>query len=148
MPESNEGKALSDLPQFYADMFGWKEKAEAVAQAYNLLTPEEKSMCAIYSDNYGRCGAIDLFGKELGLPHAIGSHNNYWIWGPGNATGAVLIVLGSSKEQLEEKFESVEQVATSSCIHCMPYENNVPVFICKNLKIPLREAWPKIKKFV
>src|SRR5690606_24795272 len=27
-PESAEGKQLGELPQFYADMFGWEEKAK------------------------------------------------------------------------------------------------------------------------
>lgn len=147
-PESNEDKELSELPQFYADMFGWKEKAQAVASAYNTLTPAEKSICAIYSDNYGRCGAIDLFGKDLGLPNAIGSHNNYWVWGPGNYNGELVIVLGSSKEQLERSFESVQKITTSTCTYCMPYENNLSVFICRKIKVPLKEVWPEIKKYI
>jgi len=147
-PDSSEGKELSELPQFYADMFGWQEKTDAVRQAYQTLTPEEKRDCVIYSDNYGRCGAIDLFGKPLGLPHAIGSHNNYWIWGPGNASGRIVIVLGSSKEQLQQNFQSIEEVVVSTCEYCMPYENNVPVFICRNIRTPLPEIWPRIKAFI
>lgn len=147
-PDSNEGKKLSELPQFYADMFGWHEKVDAVARAYQLLTPEDKRDCVIYSDNYGRCGAIDLFGKALGLPPVIGNHNNYWTWGPGNASGRVVIVLGSNQEQLQQNFESVEPVTVSRCVYCMPYENNVPVFICRNIRTPLKEIWPRIKSFI
>jgi hypothetical protein len=147
-PDSSEGKELSELPQFYADMFGWKEKADAVSRAYQTLTPEEKRDCIIYSDNYGRCGAIDLFGKTQGLPHVIGSHNNYWMWGPGNASGRVVIILGGNKEELQQNFQSVEEVTISTCRYCMPYENNVPVYICRNVRIPLREIWPRIKSFI
>jgi len=147
-PDSSEGKELSKLPQFYADMFGWEEKTDAVYRAYQTLTPEEKRECIIYSDNYGRCGAIDLFGKPLGLPHAIGSHNNYWMWGSGNATGRIIIVLGGNKEQLQQNFQTVEQVTVSTCRYCMPYENNVPVFICRNIRVPLSEIWPRIKSFI
>lgn len=147
-PGSNEGKELSELPQFYADMFGWEEKAKSVATAYNTLTPEEKRVCVICSDNYGRSGAIDLFGKKLGLPHAIGTHNNYWIWGPGNANGDVVIVLGSTREDLEKNFESVQEITISSCNYCMPYENNVPVFVCRKIKVPLQKLWTRIKVFI
>jgi len=147
-PDSSEGKELSELPQFYADMFGWKEKANAVSLAYQTLTPEEKRDCVIYSDNYGRCGAIDLFGKTQGLPQVIGSHNNYWMWGPGNASGRVVIILGGNKEELQQNFHSVEEVTISTCRYCMPYENNVPVFICRNIRVPLREIWPRIKSFI
>jgi len=147
-PDSNEGKKLSELPQFYADMFGWKDKANAVARTYQSLTPEDKRDCVIFSDNYGRCGAIDLFGKDLGLPPVIGNHNNYWMWGARNANGRVVIVLGSSREELQQTFESVEQSTVSSCAYCMPYENNVPVFICRNIRTPLKEIWPRIKSFI
>lgn len=147
-PDSNEGKELSELPQFYADMFGWKEKADAVARAYQTLTPEEKRDCVIYSNNYGRCGAIDLFGKSLGLPPVIGSHNNYWIWGPGNASGRIVIILGGNKDDLQRDFQSVEEVTISTCRYCMPYENNVPVFICRDIRTPLPELWPRTKSFI
>ena len=86
-PGSSEKKELSELPQFYADMFGWKEKVRDVAKVYETLSEEDKVKCAVYSNNYGRCGAIDFFGKEFGLPKSIGSHNNYWLWGPRNYTG-------------------------------------------------------------
>lgn len=82
-PSTEEHKELGQLPQFYADMFGWKSKADAVAKAYHALTPEEQKVCAIFADNYGRCAALDFFGKKYGLPPAIGNHNNYWIWDPG-----------------------------------------------------------------
>jgi hypothetical protein len=43
-PGTTENNQLGALPQFYADMFGWPEKAAAVAGVYNRLTPEEKVM--------------------------------------------------------------------------------------------------------
>jgi hypothetical protein len=146
-PTSSENKQLSELPQFYADMFGWEEKARDVARVYNSLTEDEKQKCAIYSDNYGRCGAIDFFGKPYGLPSSIGSHNNYWIWGPRNCTGEVMIILGGTLEDHRDDFESCEEVAISSCTYCMPYENNVKIFLCRNLKQSLQEAWKDVKHY-
>ena len=32
-----------------------------------------------YGENYGESAAIDVFGKQLGLPPAIGGHNNYYM---------------------------------------------------------------------
>lgn len=95
-PSSAESKELGKLSQHFADMFGWEEKAEAVARVYNTLTPMEKTQCAIFADNYGRCAAIDFFGAKYGLPKSIGNHNNYWIWGPGNASGEIVIILGGN----------------------------------------------------
>jgi len=146
-PSSNEGKELSDLPQFYADMFGWKEKAKDVATVFNTLSEEDKVKCAIVSSNYGRCGAIDFFGEQYSLPKSIGTHNNYWIWGPRDYTGEVVIILGGTLEDHINDFESVELSGVSTCDHCMPYENNVNIFICRGLKYPLKEVWKHEKHY-
>jgi len=147
VPSSNEGKKLSDLPQFYADMFGWKEKAKDVAAVYNTLSKDEKEKCAIYSTNYGRCGAIDFFGAQYGLPKSIGIHNNYWIWGPRDYTGEVMIILGGTLEEHVDDFESVTLEGISSCDHCMPYENNVNIFVGRGLKYKIKDVWAHEKNY-
>jgi hypothetical protein len=146
-PYSPENKRLSELHQFYADMFGWEEKAKEVARVYNSLTPDEKIKCAIFADNYGRCGAIDFFGKAYGLPRSIGKHNNYWIWGPREYTGELMIVLGGDLEDKKEKFESVEVAGVATCKYCMPYESDLKVYVCRKLKVSLKDSWPRLKSY-
>lgn len=146
-PSSSENKKLSDLPQFYADMFGWKEKARDVAAVYNSLSPTDKAACCIISNNYGRCGAIDFFGKQYGLPASIGNHNNYWIWGPRDYTGKVMIILGGSYEDHVGDFESVTLAGKSSCEHCMPYENDVKIWLCRGLNTDPKALWKGEKHY-
>lgn len=146
-PESSEGKELSELPQFYADMFGWEKKAKSVSQAFHALSAEDQKKCAIFSNNYGRCASIDYFSEKYGLPKTIGNHNNYWIWGPRGYTGEVMIILGGSLEGHQEKFETVEQVQVSDCEYCMPYEDNVGVFVCRNPVTSLQAYWGKLKHY-
>jgi len=146
-PSTPEKKELSKLPQFYADMFGWERMAAAVADAYNMLSPEEKTKCAIIGNNYGEAGAIDFFGRKYNLPKAISGHNNYWLWGPKNATGAVVIRLGGTVEAMRESYGEVIQAGTFKDDYCMPYENNMPVWICKNRRVPLKDDWTEFKHY-
>lgn len=146
-PSTAEHKQLAELPQSYADMFGWEDKARDVAKVYHSLSPEDQRKCAIFGDNYGRCAAIDFFGKKYGLPDAIGNHNNYWIWGPRGYTGELVIILGGDLEDKQEKFESVVVAGTSTCRYCMPYENNLRIYVCRKLKTPLPDLWASIKHF-
>lgn len=146
-PHSEESKRLAELPQHFADMFGWPEKAEAVARVYRSLSAEERAVAAVYTDNYGRAGAIDHFGRDLGLPPAICGHNSYWLWGPGEASGEVTIVLGGEREDLALRCEEVERAGTAACDRCMPYESDVPVWICRRLRAPLSDVWPEAKNF-
>ena len=146
-PTTAESKQLGELPQFYADMFGWPEKAAAVAQVYRRLTPEERSRCVIYSDNYGRCGAIDFFGRHYGLPKSIGSHNNYWLWGPGEFTGEIVIILGGGLRDKQQLFDAVQVAGTISCPNCMPYEDNLSIYVCRGLRKPVQEVWRQLRVY-
>lgn len=147
-PPSVEGHRLEELPQFFADMFGWEEQAQAVVDAWRTLSPEEQKECAIYADNYGRCAAIDRFGRDEGLPPAIGRHNSYWMWGPRGYTGKLVIILGGDLEDKQELFESVVVAGVARSRYCMPYENNQRVFICRGLKKPLADLWPSFKVYI
>jgi hypothetical protein len=88
-----------------------------------------------------------VLGRERGLPPAISGHNNYWLWGPRGATGELLIVIGGERDRLEQLFASVELGTTVECDYCMPYENNQPVWICRDLQVSIDELWPQVKHF-
>jgi len=133
-PGTAEGHHLEELPQFYADMFGWENMAETVAKVYHALPEKEKEVCVIYGTNYGKAGAIDFFGSKLGLPKAISFHNNYAIWGQRGYSGKVVIAIGGDVEDYHELFETVERAGTITSQYAMPYENNLPIYVCRNLK--------------
>ncbi len=143
-----ERAELGELPQYFADMFGWNELVDAVGRAYDSLPPHERARAAIYAGNYGEAGAINFLGKARHLPAAISGHNNYWLWGPGNSSGDVVIVVGASREELQPMFATVEEVGRVQCRYCMPYENQRPIYICRGLKRPLPEIWPQLKRYV
>jgi Dolichyl-phosphate-mannose-protein mannosyltransferase len=147
-PEAEERGSQGKLPQTYADRFGWPQMAATVARVYNSLSPEERAQCVIGASNYGEAGALDFFGKQYGLPNAISSHNNYWIWGPGDKPGDVLLVVGGSLEGYEKMYNEVEQVATIKNEYAMPYETNLPVYLCRKPKVPLQQVWPRLKEFI
>jgi hypothetical protein len=134
------------ISQILADRFGWPELTAQVAEIYNHLTPEEKTSCVIGASNYGEAGAIDLFGKQYGLPSAISTHNNYWFWGPGDKPGQVLLAVGGSKRGYENLYEDVEQVATVP--HSYAPESGTPIFLCRKPKQTLQEYWPHHRHFI
>ena len=143
---AERGDESLKLPQIFADMFGWQEMAMQVAQVYNHLSPEEKADCVIGASNYGEAAAIDFFGKLYGLPNTISSHNNYWLWGPGDKPGKVLLVIGGSKKGYENMYEDVEQVATFE--HPYARESGTRIYLCRRPKRTLQEIWPQIRSFI
>ncbi len=134
------------LPQILADRFGWPEMVAAVAQVYRSLPERERQRCAIVASNYGEAGAIDFFGRKLGLPAASSPHNNYWIWGEHPPDAEVVIVVGGSEEDVRQVFAKVERAAVFKCDYCMPYESNLPIYVCRGLKVP--GLWSRAKRFI
>ena len=147
-PGTDERHELGRLPQFFADQQGWRELAETVATVHRALPAEERAKACVFAQNYGQAGAIDLFGGPLGLPKAISAHNSYWLWGPRDCTGEVVIVIGDNRRRLEELFSSVEPGAVYRCGDCMPYEAEKPIWIARGGKVPVGELWPQIKRFI
>jgi hypothetical protein len=146
-PPAQERNGESDLPQVFADMFGWEDLVRRVAGVYHALPPDQRAKCGILASNYGEAGAIDFFGPRYGLPPAISPHNNYWLWGPRGATGEVLIIVGGRRTDPHGDFRSVVLADVTRCEHCMPFENGAPIFVCLRLNKPLAERWREIKHF-
>lgn len=143
-PPKSEVSFDSVLPQIYADQFGWREMTEKVAQVYNALPPEEQAKAGIYASNYGQAGAIDFYGGKYGLPKSISPHQSYFVWGPRDYTGEVLILLGSSRESAEKNCNRVEEAAAVSHPYTMSYEN-YKILVCRDAKKPLPEIWSSLK---
>ncbi len=147
-PVQIERDAPKDLPQLYADMFGWKKMVATVAGVYDSLPPAERRECAILARNYGEAGAVDFFSPRYGLPRAISGHNNYYLWGPGNFSGRVVISVGLERAELEQMFGEVHRAATFTDRYAMPVENDLPIYICKKPKAPLRSMWPRTRYYI
>jgi len=140
-----EKEPSGKLPQLYADMMGWPQQAEVVGSVFRSLTSEEQSKVAILTKNYGQAGAIDYFGSAYGLPHALSGHNNYYLWGPQQYSGEVVITVGMPIEELKPLFGQVGLAGTINNEYAIPEENNLPVYVCRHPKMTLKEAWPRLK---
>lgn len=145
-PPEIEHQPNGPLPQWYADEFGWQEMVEKIAKVYNSLPPEERSRTAIFANNWGDAAAVDFYGPKYGLPQAISKHNSYWIWGPGKYDGSTMIILHSDGRNEPKLFQSVEDVGHVE----HPYSRRdeyFDIYLCRGLKMNLRDAWPKLKQF-
>ena len=123
--------------------------AGSVAHVYHHLRPEDRKRAAIFCQNYGEAGAIDFFGPKLGLPPAISGHQNYFLWGSRDWTGEVVLVLDTDADDEREQFASVEDLGQIvSSPWAMPYEQQAHIYLCRDLKVNLREFWPRVKKWL
>ena len=134
------------LPQYYADEFNWQEMVQAVARVYHMLTPEEQAKAAVFTENYGEAAAIDFFGPRYGLPKAISGHQNYFLWGPRNYTGEIVIRVGAPIEDVKSGYENVAVAATIENPYALYYETR-PILLCRGRKENYQVKWGNVRKW-
>lgn len=137
----------AEVPQHLADRLCWVEFVAEIARVYETLPEEDRNECVIATDLYHTAGAIDFFGKQYGLPPARSNHNNYWLWGPGDTSWDVAILVGGPKVSLEDVFSEVVEAGRPSCEYTDRMRRNDPIYVCRELKRPIAEVWAGAKKF-
>ncbi len=152
-PKSSENKKQTELPQFYADMFGWEKLAKTMSRVYETIPESEKTNTIIYVSNYGEAGAIEYYSKKYPLPKVICPHNSYWYWSKSEINDNLkniknIIALGGSKHDYIKVSNQIDSAAIFKCKNCMPYENNQKIFILYNIFGPLKEIWLRNKSFI
>ena len=143
-PPKTETALTAALPQYFADMLDWRQKADMLAAAWYSLPQAERPQAAIYTENYGDASAVNVYRPDV--PQAISGHQNYFLWGPRTYTGSVMIVFGESRSTLESEFDSVAEFTQDTNPYVEPYERG-PVFICRGLHENLQALWPKVKNW-
>src|SRR5215218_422007 len=142
-----ETREVGQLPQIFADRFGWEKMVATVDRVYEELPAEDRQRACILTGNYGEAGAINFFGPRYGLPKVISGHNSYYVWGPRGCSGETVVSVGVPRKRLVEVFGRIEQADTVRCRYCMPDENDLPVYVSRNSKLPFEEAWPRFKHY-
>ncbi len=137
---SNTGQAL-ELPQDYADMLGWRERVQAVARVYDSLPPDVRAKTVIATENYGEAGAIDYYGPELGVPHAICTCGSYWFFGPGVLPGEVVLTYGVEESDLRKVYATVQPAGVVNLPWSVPEEREAPLYVGTEPRMTLQQLW-------
>jgi len=140
-----ENQPTGRLPQFFADEFGWEDMVRKTAAVYASLSPEERAHTSIFANDWGEAAAVDYFGPKYGLPRAISNHNSYWFWGPRDADGSIVIVLGSDGTGDREHFQTVIDTGQKTDNPWSREDEHFTIWLCRGLKWDFRAVWPRIK---
>ena len=125
----------------FREQIGWRELVEEVAKIRDSLSPEERAHLGIIGANYGEAGAVNLYGPDYGLPRAISGVNSFWYRGYGDPPSQTLIVVGLSREFVEEHFASCRLAGHTwnrYGISNEETEDHPDIFVCG----PPKAGWP------
>jgi hypothetical protein len=129
---------------------GWPDLVYEVARIYNQLPPFEREHTGIFCGNYGEAGAIDLYGPRHGLPSAMSGTNSYWLRGYPTPAPTTVIVLGQSREDVAKSCAEVVlagQVTNRFNVANEETERHREILLCRGLKMPWSEIWPRTRSF-
>jgi hypothetical protein len=130
----------------FSDELGWRDMVKSVATVFRSLPAEDQAKAAILAANYGEAAALDVYGPAEGLPTPISGHNQYWLWGPRGHDGSVVLYVGGNLERWRPLCRSVEVAGAFGGPYVMPYENR-QIILCRGMRRPLDEMWPRLKRF-
>jgi len=145
-----EDGVMHDIPQDMADMTGWKEIGETVADIYVSLGPENKNNCDIFCDHYGQAGAVMFYGKKANTPQPISFNASFIFWSPDSLSKQYMIVVSEPSENIAEADSTLrgrfEKVVLKKTIN-NPYfrENGTLIYLCE---FPKKETKKSYKDFI
>jgi hypothetical protein len=145
---TEHGRESAALPGDYADMHGWPQLAQAVESVYDALPPQDRARASIVASNYGEAAAIDFFGAGHGLPPALSGHNQYFLWGTHGQSGDIVIDVNGNCGASAHLFRETTLALKFSASYAISYESPMPIMLCRGLKVPLAQLWPKIKNYI
>ena len=131
-------------PPILTGRIGSDQVVQAVAGVYDALPAGRRAIAGIYTDGYGDAGAIDLFGPQYGLPHAVSGSLTYYLWGPGYSWD-VMIIATTKSNNMSVFFDECEQKAI------VPNDYNgmgdLYIFVCRKPKVSADVIWSSVKTY-
>ncbi|HEU5478925.1 MAG TPA: hypothetical protein VFU90_03790, partial [Candidatus Tumulicola sp.] len=115
-----------------------------VGRVYDSLPPSDRAKAVAFAQNYGEAAAVEFFAPRVPV---ISGHNQYWLWGPRGHDGSVVIDIAGDCGAKQHLFKSTSKAATFSAPYVMPYEDDIPISVCRGLTVPLQTLWPTLKHY-
>ena len=133
-----------ELPQDYADMFGWEELCERVAKVYHDLPEEKKEKCMIHGGNYGHAGAMNYYEKKYGLPEIHSFASSYVMWAKEDVDFDSQIMVEDSRQSATSSFFE-KRILVDSIQNPFAREKGY-IYFQETPKVEVKEVWRNIVK--
>jgi hypothetical protein len=104
-------------------------------------------LAALSQLHYGEAAAIDVLSNDPAIPPTLSGHNQYWLWGPGDYDGAVLLDVGGDLRDDQTLCTSATMLGQFHAPYIMPYEDGTDIILCLGLRKPIGKLWPMLKHF-
>lgn len=130
-----------------ADGIGWPQLTAEVAAQDTTLTRAGQPPTSIFTGAYAEAGALDAYGGPDHLPPVVSGHNNFWLWGPGDASDTTVLYVDAAG-QLKPYFASCRQLAIYNPPDQVKNDwNDLAIGVCTEPAETWKTLWPHMKHY-
>ncbi|MDF2575204.1 MAG: hypothetical protein K0S05_2116, partial [Agromyces sp.] len=137
---------LASINQVTADSIGWTRYVEQIADAAGSVPG-----APIITSNYGEAGAVARFGADAGLEvgrdrdgGVFSGHNELWLQGEPTDASDDAVFVGFGPRLLAPLFDSCEvHGRLDNGLGVDNEEQELPITVCRGIRMPWSEAWPR-----
>ncbi|MGP4017078.1 ArnT family glycosyltransferase [Saccharopolyspora sp. 5N708] len=124
---------------------GWPALVRTVAREYQALPPDRQRHTAVLAENYYLAAALDVYGREVGLPRAYSPHRGYWFFGAPPETADTVLYVGTD-QPLAPYFGGHRELGTvETGLVNMAQGNELTLY--QDPKQRWSTLWPRIRTF-
>jgi hypothetical protein len=124
---------------------GWPELTATVAGVYRALpSAADRSSATLIAENYGEAGALDHYGRPLGLPTPYADHDGYADFGTPSGDGPSILV-GFDPADLTGYWGSCTPAARIDNGRGLDnQEQHKQVLVCRDRLLPWPVLWKRL----
>jgi hypothetical protein len=138
----------SEYPINLGLRIGWEELVSKVAEVYNELSLEDRKSAGIYTNWYAPASAIDYFGPQYGLPHAVSGHLTYYLWGPGYSWDVMIMLTNNispiNTTTMSLFFSECEFKGRVFNPYTIPL-NQLNIYVCRKPLLSPEKIWKEME---
>ncbi|RKT54479.1 glycosyltransferase family 39 protein [Saccharothrix australiensis] len=125
------------------ETIGNPELVDAVERAYRALPAARQEEAVVVADTYGPASAVEVLGRERGLPHAYSPHRGYWYFGAPPDSARTVLFVGADENYLRQYFGSVRRVGeVDNGVGVVNFSQGMAIWLCEDVKQPWSRLWP------
>lgn len=128
-----EDLQMHPLPQDFADMIGWKETTEKVANVYHHLSQEQQNKTIIFCDMYAHAGALNYYGPSFNLPEVYSANASFALWLPDKVDiKNIILVSRHIPDSSNIVFQQFGKMTIDSLNYPLCRENGAKIILYEN----------------
>jgi hypothetical protein len=126
---------------------GWATVVDAVSRAYDSLSLPSRANTVVVTEMYWQASAVDVLGRQRGLPPAYSGNRGYWYFGPPPESSDTLLYIGSNVGRILSVCNDPRKISVITNPGGFRHMNDeISIWICKRRGHSWSAVWPLLRQ--